>query len=344
MILLLGASGYFGQAFAIELRRRGQPFIPLTRAAFDYTQFDLLFDYVRKTKPKFLINAAAFSARPNVDACETSRPEVFQVNTLLPQTIAKVCLMTNTPWGHVSSGCIYSGAKVFEKGKFRVIRNLNSREFHQRLEQRPGTVRGFDELDEPNFSFQDDESNVCSGTIVLAERAIRENPATYIWRPRIPFNERDEPCNLITKILNYSQIYDNTHSLSHLEESVRACLDLWELDAPYGIYNVTNPGFITTRQIVDMIQRTLKPHRHFQFWADDTEFYRRGARVPRSNCILDVSKLLAAGARMRPIEHAIEHALKHWKPAAASLAETEHAANIIPLRTPNEECNILSTG
>src|SRR5258706_983896 len=261
MILLLGASGYFGQAFAIELRRRGHPFIPLTRAAFDYTQFDLLFDYVRKTRPEFLINAAAFSGRPNVDACEESRAQGFQVNTLLPQTVARVCLMTNTPWAHISSGCIYSGAKVFEKGKFRTVRNLNSHEFQRRVETQPGTVRGFDELDEPNFSFQDDESNVCSGTIVLAERAIRESPATYIWRPRIPFNERDEPCNLITKILQYARIYENTHSLSHLEESVRACLDLWELDAPYGIYNVTNPGFITTRQIVEMIQRILKPSR-----------------------------------------------------------------------------------
>jgi nucleoside-diphosphate-sugar epimerase len=33
MILLLGASGYIGRAFANELRRRGDRFIPLTRKA-----------------------------------------------------------------------------------------------------------------------------------------------------------------------------------------------------------------------------------------------------------------------------------------------------------------------
>jgi dTDP-4-dehydrorhamnose reductase len=345
MILLLGASGYFGQAFAIELRRRGRPFIPLTRSAFDYTRFDLLFDYVRRTKPEFLINAAAFTGRPNVDACEEARPEVFQVNTLLPQSIARVCLMTNTPWGHVSSGCIYSGAKIFENGKFRIERNLNTPQFQRRLQTHPETVRGFDELDEPNFSFQNDLSNVCSGTRVLAERAIRDNPATYIWRPRIPFNERDEPCNLLSKMLSYPRIYDNTHSLSHLEESVSACLDLWELDAPYGIYNVTNPGAINTREIVEMIQRILKPRRTFRYWNDDTEFYRLGARVPRSNCILDVTKLLVAGARMRPIEEAIEHSLKHWKAATPALELLETAPrNVIALQHSESECGIVSAG
>ena len=61
MILLLGASGYIGRAFASELRRRGHSFIPLTRRAFDYSRFDFLFDYLRTMKPVFLINAASYS-------------------------------------------------------------------------------------------------------------------------------------------------------------------------------------------------------------------------------------------------------------------------------------------
>src|SRR6266851_1206595 len=35
MILLLGATGYFGRAFASELRRRRSNYIPLSRQAFD---------------------------------------------------------------------------------------------------------------------------------------------------------------------------------------------------------------------------------------------------------------------------------------------------------------------
>src|SRR6266567_2244311 len=125
MILLLGANGYIGQAFAGELRRRGSGFIPLSRGAFDYTRFELLFHYVRKMTPELVINAAGYPGWPNVDACELARKETFQANTLLPQMIARVCRATNTPLGHVSTGCLYSGAKVFENGETRVETDLN---------------------------------------------------------------------------------------------------------------------------------------------------------------------------------------------------------------------------
>jgi len=59
MILLLGGTGYVGQAFAAELRRRGHDFIPLSRAVLDYTHFDVLFNYVRKTRPEFVITLPA---------------------------------------------------------------------------------------------------------------------------------------------------------------------------------------------------------------------------------------------------------------------------------------------
>src|SRR5437879_3528494 len=125
MILLLGATGYVGQAFATELRKRGCEFIPLTRKTLDYTRFETLFDYVRKTKPDFVLNAAGYTGKPNVDACEFARAETVQGNALFPQTVARVCFMTNTAWGHVSSGCIYSGAKVEENGALFVERDLN---------------------------------------------------------------------------------------------------------------------------------------------------------------------------------------------------------------------------
>ena len=56
--------------------------------------------------------------------------------------------------------------------------------------------------------------------------------------------------------------------------------------------------------------------RAFVFWANDEEFYRVAAKTPRSNCILDVSKLLAAGVPMRPVEEALEDSLRQWKPLA----------------------------
>ena len=317
MILLLGASGYVGQAFSAELRRRRWSFIPLTRRAFDYTSFDILFDYVRKMRPEFIVNAAGYAPNPNVDACESAREEVLCANALLPQTIARVCLMTNTPWGHVSSGSIYTGAKVAsEWGRMRIERDLNRPEMRKLFAAHPEKFCGFTEWDEPNFSFRHAPCNFYSGTKALAEEAIRGVGQNYIWRPRMIFNECDEDRNLLAKLQHYDRVYDNVNSISHLDDFVRACLELWERQAPYGIYNVVNPGAITTWRIVEMIRQILNPARHFEFWESDEEFYRCQAKAPRSNCILDPAKLLSLGVKMRPVEEALEDALLRWHTAA----------------------------
>jgi UDP-glucose 4,6-dehydratase len=104
------------------------------------------------------------------------------------------------------------------------------------------------------------------------------------------------------------------NSISHRADYVKACLDLWERRAPFGTYNVTNPGFVTTRQVVELIRKILRPDQKFEYWRNDEEFYRVAAKTPRSNCVLDISKLLAAGVKIRPVMEAIEDSLRNWKP------------------------------
>ena len=312
MFLLLGATGYIGQAFAKELSRRGQSFIPLSRSALDYTRFELLFNYVRNIQPTFLINAAGFSGRPNMDGCETERMKTFQANTLLPQTIARVCLMTHTPLGHVSSGCFYAGAKVFENGELRLEQDLGRGEVRALFESNPERFFGFTELDEPNSSFRNPPCSFHSGTKALAEEALRGGHQTYIWRCRLPFNELDHPSNLLTKLQSYDRVYDQITSISHLDDYVSACLDLVEAKAAFGIYNVTNPGAVTTRRVAELTQARLRPGRPLNYWTSDEEFYR-SAKAPRLSCILDVSKLSRAGVKMRSAEEAVEDALSRWQ-------------------------------
>ena len=134
---------------------------------------------------------------------------------------------------------------------------------------------------------------------------------------RIPFDQFDNPRNYLSKVQNYPKVYDNINSLSHRGDFVAACLDLWQKRAPYGIYNMTNPGFVSTRQVVALIQRILKPPRPFESWANDQEFYRHAAKAPRSNCVLDTSKLLSTGVQLRPVQEALEHALQNWAPLQA---------------------------
>ncbi len=314
MILLLGASGYIGQAFERELQRRGVPFRSLSRRQVDYTQFETLRKFLSETRPSFLVNAAGYTGKPNVDACETARADTLQGNTLFPLTLAHACAVANVPWGHVSSGCIYAGAWVTENGQRCEEKDLMRPELRGLLGSNRNAITGFLEGDEPNFSFRRPPCSFYSGTKALAEEALAGASQAYVWRLRIPFDEIDNARNYLTKVQRYSKVYDNVNSLSHRGDFVRACLDLWERRAPFGTYNVTNPGFVTTRQVIERIEKTLRPDRKFEFWADDEEFYKVAAKTPRSNCVLDVSKLLATGVKLRSVEEALEDSLQSWKP------------------------------
>jgi len=314
MILLLGATGYIGEAFAADLQRRKKDFTALSRKQVDYTRFDLLLEFLRAKKPEFVVNCAGYTGKPNVDACELDKAGTLLGNTLLPQTIAHACVAAGIPWGHVSSGCIYSGAKISEHGHVRVEKDMIKPELHALAEKRSPVIHGFTEADPPNFSFRDQPCSFYSGTKALGEEAIAGIGQSYVWRLRIPFDEFDNKRNYLSKVQRYPKVYENVNSISHRADYARACLDLWERRAPFGIYNVTNPGYVTTRHVVHLIEKYLKPARKFEFWSNDEEFYKIAAKTPRSNCVMDSSKLLAAGVKIRPVEEALDDSLKKWKP------------------------------
>ncbi len=314
MILLLGATGYIGKAFASELARRKKDFTPLSRQQVDYTRFDALLEFLKTKKPAFVVNAAGYTGKPNVDACELHKADTLQGNTLFPQTVAQACAAAGIPWGHVSSGCIYSGAKVVENGKTRAEKDFTKPELRALVEKNPSAIHGFTETDTPNFSFRDGPCSFYSGTKALGEEAIAGIGQSYVWRLRIPFDEFDNARNYLSKVQRYSKVYDNVNSISHRADFVKACLDTWELRAPFGTYNVTNPDFVTTRHVVEQIEKILKPSKKFEFWANDEEFYKVAAKTPRSNCVMDTTKLLSVGVKIRPVEEALENSLKNWKP------------------------------
>ena len=221
----------------------------------------MLLSFLRRTKPDFLINAAGYTGKPNVDACEQNKADTLQGNALFPAVVAHACAALDIPWGHVSSGCIFSGAKVADGGRTRVERDLNQPQWQALLRKNRGAFHGFTETDEPNFSFRRPPCSFYSGSKALGEEAIQGVGQNYIWRLRIPFDQFDNPRNYLSKLQNYAKVYDNVNSLSHRADFVAACLELWRRRAPFGVYNVTNPGFVTSRQVVEMIQKILKPAR-----------------------------------------------------------------------------------
>ncbi|HET9062832.1 MAG TPA: sugar nucleotide-binding protein [Candidatus Binatia bacterium] len=291
MIFLLGGSGYVGSAYQTLLRRKNISFRNFRRTDFDYTDARALTELLRRERPEFLINAAGYTGKPNVDACELHKTECLFGNAVLPGIIAQACTAAGVPWGHVSSGCIYTGAR--------------------------SDGAGFSETDTPNFTFRTNNCSFYSGSKALGEEVLADAPGVYIWRLRIPFNEVDNPRNYLTKLLRYPVLLEAANSISQLEEFVAATFACWEKRVPFGIYNVTNPGYVTTREVVDLIKKCGVSSKDFRFFADEAEFMRTAAKTPRSNCVMSSGKLAAAGIVMTEVHAAIERDLHRWIRASA---------------------------
>ena len=289
MIYLLGGSGYVGHAYQSLLSRKGIPFRNLRRAELDYANGEVLRAALLQDRPEFLINAAGYTGKPNVDACELHRHECLDGNAVLPGVVADACAAAGVPWGHVSSGCIFTGAGP--------------------------DGRGFTETDVPNFTFRTNNCSFYSGTKALGEEVLADRSDVYVWRLRIPFNHVDSPRNYLTKLMRYSRLLEASNSIAHLEEFCAATFACWERRVPFGTYNVTNPGQVTTHEVVDLIRASGVCRKDFVFFKDEDEFMHVAAKTPRSNCVMDSSKLAATGIKLTEVHEAVAKSLRDWQSA-----------------------------
>ncbi len=123
--------------------------------------------------------------------------------------------------------------------------------------------RGFTEEDPPNFSFRQDNCSFYSGTKALGEEVLADAEQCYIWRLRIPFSHVDSPRNYLSKVMRYDTLLEAENSLSNLPEFVAAAIDCFEKQIPFGTYNLTNPGSVTTSEVVELIQKSGLTDRPF---------------------------------------------------------------------------------
>ena len=290
MFLILGGNGYVGKAFQNHFTMQGLPFEVVSRSKFDYSNEAKLQQLIDDRRPEFLINAAGYTGRPNVDACELHRTECVAGNAVLPGVIRAACEKAGVPWGHVSSGCIYTGAKP--------------------------NGSGFTEKDAPNFSFRQNNCSFYSGCKALGEEILAGVGNCFIWRLRIPFNEVDGPRNYISKMMRYDSLLQATNSLSQLDEFAAVAVACWTRRVPFGAYNLTNPGSVTTKEVVALIKRHGLSQKDFRFFDSEDQFMQLAAKTPRSNCVLDTTKAEQLQLPMRPITEALEIAMKAWSKAS----------------------------
>ena len=287
MYLILGSTGYLGSHFLKYLRNIGETVRGLSRTEIDYTNSDELRSLLNEIKPRFLINAAGYTGKPNVDACESDKAECLFGNAVLPGQIRTACEELSIPWGHVSSGCIYSGRK--------------------------SDVGGWTEEDEPNFSFRNGPCSFYSGTKALGEEVLKDAKNCYVWRLRIPFNEEKSPRNYLQKLLHYSSLLEAENSISHIDDYINSCLSSFTQECEPGIYNLTNSGSITTRQVVKWMKEEGVTDKEFNFFENEEDFMAKAVITPRSNCVMDTSKAERNGIALRPVEEAVRDSLRKMR-------------------------------
>jgi len=284
MYIILGKNGYIAEAIIRELKSRDLPHVAWSRSEVDYTNLaELKYHLYILGDNLHIINCAGYIGKPNVDACELEKASCIEGNVLLPNMLAQLCKEKEYEFTQISSGCIYGG---YEKD--------------------------FDEKDKPNFDFQN--GSFYSGTKALAEKVVLDNnPESYIFRLRIPFDEFSSPRNYLTKLLSYSTLLDARNSLSHRADFAKYAIELISQKVPHGIYNITNKGGVTTKEVTELMKKYLKTGKdlEFEFFSNLDKFMSE-VTAPRSNCVLDTSKI-EQYIPIRTAEEALKDAISNYR-------------------------------
>lgn len=289
MYIVLGKNGYIAESIIKELKYRKLNYVAFSRSDLDYTNFKEFQEYYHinynsfstPTKNSIIINCAGYIGKPNVDACESNKSDTIMGNVVFPTNLANHCATHSSTLVQISSGCIYNG---YEKH--------------------------FSEKDSPNFTFKN--GSFYSGSKALCERMIlNHNPRSYIFRLRIPFDEYPSPRNYLTKLLSYNTLLDAKNSLSHRGDFASYTINLLEQKVPHGIYNITNKGSVTTKDVVELIKKYNLSDKDFKFF-DDLESFKKETVAPRSNCVLDTTKI-EQYLKIRTVKESLEDALSKYK-------------------------------
>ena len=227
--------------------------------------------YIKAEIPRrpidWIVNCAGLTGSPNVDQCERDKAQTIEANTVFPIRIAELAHMRNFRFAHFSSGCIFQGGE-------------------------------FSEDDEPNF-----DGSTYSASKLVSDQALKNT--SLVLRIRMPFDNTEDPKNLLVKLRQYaskSKILDGLNSLSDADEMCAQAAKLIRTNAPNGAYHLVNQGPIWTHEIMDMLGIECR-------WWDRDEF-RSKFPAQRSECQLS-TKLQTSLVR-----DALSNAIERLKVAA----------------------------
>lgn len=272
MKYVIFGNGYLGNKFKKALGDKAEI------SGADIGNIALVRAALIELKPDAIINCAGVTGKPNIDWCEDHKDETLYGNVTGPLVLAKACSELGIFMVHLGSGCIYQG------------------------DGHDGT--GYTEEDVPELA---SIPSFYSYTKFMSEHLLKQFPVLQC-RLRMPLDSEKSPRNFITKITNYEKVINEPNSTTVIDDLITAVITLAERKKT-GIYNITNPGSITHKEILDLYTEIVDPS--FTYTIIPTNELHTCAG--RSNCILNTDKLTREGIILTPIKEAIIKVLKEYK-------------------------------
>ncbi|KAK7853039.1 trifunctional UDP-glucose 4,6-dehydratase/UDP-4-keto-6-deoxy-D-glucose 3,5-epimerase/UDP-4-keto-L-rhamnose-reductase RHM1-like [Quercus suber] len=271
--LIYGRTGWIGGLLGKICEKQGIPFEYGRGRLQERSQ--ILAD-IQTVKPTHVFNAAGVTGRPNVDWCETHKPETIRTNVVGTLTLADVCRENNLLMMNYATGCIF---------EFDAAHPL-------------GSGIGFKEEDKPNFT-----GSFYSKTKAMVEELLREYDNVCILRVRMPISsDLGNPRNFITKITRYNKVVDIPNSMTILDELLPISVEMAKRNCR-GIWNFTNPGVVSHNEILEMYKNYIEPN--FKWVNFTLEEQAKVIVAPRSNNELDASKLKKEFPELLPIKDSL---------------------------------------
>ena len=226
-LLIAGARGTLGRAFARICQMRGLPYYLASRDDMDIADPESVASTIQRNVPWGVINAAGFV---RIDAAEEEAEQCIRENVHGAEILAHRCAAANIPLVTFSSDLVFDG--------------------HQRFPYR--------ESDAVN------PLCVYGKTKVDAERKVMSaHPKALIVRTSAFFGPWDQ-LNFVSRVLealragqDFFAVEDAIVSPTYLPDLVHTCLDLL-LDGAVGIWHVANRSEVTGVELARMAARIAR--------------------------------------------------------------------------------------
>ncbi|KAH9619730.1 hypothetical protein KSS87_019611 [Heliosperma pusillum] len=271
--LIYGRTGWIGGLLGQMCDKQG--------IAYEYGKGRLqdrasLIADIQNVKPTHVFNAAGVTGRPNVDWCESHKPETIRTNVVGTLTLADICKEHGLLMMNYATGCIF---------EYDAAHPL-------------GSGIGFKEEDTPNFM-----GSFYSKTKAMVEELLKEFDNVCTLRVRMPISgDLSNPRNFITKISRYNKVVNIPNSMTILDELLPISIEMAKRNLR-GIWNFTNPGVVSHNEILEMYKNYIDPS--FTYSNFTLEEQAKVIVAARSNNEMDASKLKAEFPELLSIQDSL---------------------------------------